>query len=209
MVQASLLTSFDSTLPLFVHATFGWSSTGAGLIFLPVVLPSFIGPLLGRVSDRHAHGARWLATVGFVAACPILILLRLVDHDGIRQKVLLCALLALLGFTLSMVLVPLMAEVTYAVEATVAKRPVGFLGEKGAYAQAYGLFNMAFAAGCLVGPLVGGLLNQRVGWSATTLVLGCLSAFSAFPTFWWTGGSYRKAVKRRSPPAEQQGEPGS
>ena len=30
LVQASLMTSFDSVLPLFVQRTFGWDSTGAG-----------------------------------------------------------------------------------------------------------------------------------------------------------------------------------
>ncbi|GAB7341742.1 hypothetical protein MBLNU457_g0076t1 [Dothideomycetes sp. NU457] len=207
LIQASLLTSFDSTLPIFVRDTFGWDSTGAGLIFLPIVVPSFLDPIIGWTSDKYANGARWLATIGFVAACPILILLRLVSYDSIRQKVLLCALLALLGLTLSMVLVPLMAEITYAVEATAAKRPEGFLGDKGAYAQAYGLFNMAFAGGCLVGPLVGGLINQHYGWGATTLALGCMSIFSAVPTFWWTGSSWRKARGNKKTVTANQVEP--
>lgn len=195
LIQASLLTSFDSTLPLFVRDKFGWNSIGAGLIFLPLVLPSLVGPLIGWAADKY--GPRWLATSGFVASVPLLILLRLVTHNSMSQKILLCALLCLLGFTLNLVLVPLMAEVTYAVEATTAKRPKGFLGDKGAYAQAYGLFNMAFAGGCLVGPLVGGLVNQRAGWGATTLVLGCLSAFSAVPTVVWTGGSIMKKRRKR------------
>jgi len=194
LIQASLLTSFDAILPIFVRDTFGWDSTGAGLIFLPVVVPSFMGPIIGWTSDKYPNGARWLATIGFIAASPILILMRLVSYDSMKQKVLLCALLALLGLTLTMVLVPLMAEITYAVEATAKKRPKGFLGDKGAYAQAYGLFNMAFAGGSMVGPLVGGLINQHSGWGATTLTLGCLSIFSAIPTFWWTGSSWRKAM---------------
>lgn len=195
LMQASLLTSFDSTLPIFVRNTFGWNSIGAGLIFLPIVLPSLIGPWIGKLSDRY--GPRWLATGGFVLATPVLILLRFVSYDSLRQKVLLCALLFLLGATLNLVLTPLMAEVTYAVEATTAKRPTNFLGKKGAYAQAYALFNMAFAGGCLVGPLVGGLVNQRAGWGATTLTLGCLSAFSALPTVIWTGGSILKKRRKR------------
>ena len=46
------MTSFDAVLPLYVKATFGWSSTGAGLIFLAVVLPSLLGPLIGWAADR-------------------------------------------------------------------------------------------------------------------------------------------------------------
>ena len=194
LIQASLLTSFDSTLPIFVHSVFGWNSIGAGLVFLPIVISSFFGPLIGWASDKY--GIRWLAGSGFILAVPCLILLRLVDHNSIRQKVLLCALLCLLGFTLNLVLTPLMAEIAYAVEATAAKRPKGFLGEKGAYAQAYGLFNVAFAGGCLVGPLVGGLVNQRAGWGATTLTLGILSAISAVPTLIWCGGSIFKQRRK-------------
>ncbi|KAK5010506.1 hypothetical protein LTR28_009490 [Elasticomyces elasticus] len=193
LIQAALLTSFDSVLPLFVRDTFGWDSVGAGLIFLPVVLPSFAGPLVGWLADKY--GPRWLTTVGFVAAAPCLILLRLVSHNSLGQKAVLCSLLFLIGMTLNLVLTPLMAEVTYAVEAKEKKHPDRSFGPYGAYAQAYGLFNMAFAGGCLVGPLLGGFVNQKAGWGATTLALGILSLFSALPSVVWSGGSIFK--KRR------------
>ncbi|KAF2222605.1 major facilitator superfamily domain-containing protein [Elsinoe ampelina] len=195
LVQAILLTSYDSTLPLFVRNTFTWNATGAGLIFLPVTIPAFFAPFIGRLSDRY--GPRHLATAGFLLGAPCIILQRLVESNTLRQKVLLCALLALLGVALNLVLTPLMAEITYSVEATVRKRPRGFFGDKGAYAQAYGLFNMAFAAGSMIGPLVGGLVVESKGWGAATLVLGVLSGVFAGPTFWWTGGSWGRERKRR------------
>lgn len=194
VIQASLLTAFDTILPLFVRDTFGWNSLGAGLIFLPIVVVSFAGPAVGWASDKY--GARWLATVGFVAACPFLILLRLVHKNTMDQKVLLCALLALIGTNLTLVLTPMMAEITYAVEAKASRHPPGFFGKNGAYAQAYSLFNMAWAAGCLVGPLLSGLVNQRAGWAVTVLILGCLSLATAIPTAIWTGGSIFKKRKR-------------
>ncbi|PNS18284.1 Quinidine resistance protein 1 [Sphaceloma murrayae] len=195
MVQAILLTSYDSTLPLFVRDTFGWNAIGAGLIFLPVTLPAFLAPVIGWTADRF--GARYLATAGFLLGAPCIILQRLVDSNTLHQKVLLCALLALLGVALNLVLTPLMAEITYSVEATVQKRPKGFLGEKGAYAQAYGLFNMAFAAGSMIGPLVGGLIVEYSGWPAATLALGVLSGALALPTWWWTGGSWGRHRRRQ------------
>lgn len=190
LVQAALLTSFDSILPLYVQDIFHWDSIGAGLIFLPLTLPSFAGPVIGYLADKH--GTRWLGTAGFILAIPPLVLLRLVDHDNIRQKVLLCGLLFIIGITLNLILVPLMAEITYAVEAKAAKRPPGYFGKGGAYAQAYGLFNMSFAGGSMAGPLLAGLIRAHSGWGTTTLVLGCVSAVSAIPTLIWGGGSIFK-----------------
>ncbi|KAK3674180.1 hypothetical protein LTR78_006027 [Recurvomyces mirabilis] len=195
LVQSSLLTAFDSMLPLYVRDTFHWNSTGAGLIFLPIVVVSFLGPLIGRASDQV--GPRWFATAGFVIGCPFIMLMRLVDHNSLTQKVLLCALLALFGLAMTLVITPIMAEITYAVDAKARRHPPGFFGKNGAYAQAYSLFNMAWAAGCFIGPLMGGLINQRAGWGTSTLVLGCLSIFTALPTAVWTGGSIFKQRKSR------------
>jgi MFS family permease len=50
VVCGVLLSAFDATLPLFVHRTFGWNSTGSGLIFLALVVPTFSGPIFGTGS---------------------------------------------------------------------------------------------------------------------------------------------------------------
>ena len=200
LIQSSLVTSFDSILPLFTKNTFGWNATGAGLIFLPVVIPTLLGPYLGHLSDRN--GPRWYATAGFLGCCPFLILLRLVDHDTLRQKVLLCALLALIGLFLTLALTPIMAEVTYAVMDKEKARPEGYYGENGAYAQAYSLFNMAWAGGCMVGPLLAGLVVNSRGWPTATLILGCVSAFTVLPVVVWTGGSWRKRGMKKGKEGE-------
>lgn len=101
IIQGSLLTAIDSVIPLFVQETFGWNSIGAGLIFLAVIIPGFLAPVVGWISDRH--GPRWLCVFGFIFQIPFWILLRFVTHNSIRQKVLLCALLALIGFALNLV----------------------------------------------------------------------------------------------------------
>ncbi|KAI6837740.1 MFS general substrate transporter [Hortaea werneckii] len=195
MIQAAFFTSFDSILPLFVRDTFNWDSLGAGLIFLPIVIVSFLGPLVGWACDKV--GPRWFATAGFTACCPFLILLRLVHDNTLPQKVLLCALLALFGLTQTVVLTPMMAEITYSVDAKAQTRPPGFFGKNGAYAQAYSLFNMAWAAGSMVGPLLAGLVNQRAGWGVTTMILGIVSIMTAIPAVIWTGGSLRKESGRK------------
>ena len=195
LIQATLFTAFDSILPLYVRDTFHWNSIGAGLIFLPIVVVSFLGPIFGSLSDKH--GPRWYATAGYVLACPFLILLRLVDENTMSDKILLCALLALIGLSLTIMITPMMAEITYAVTDKAKRRPRGYFGENGAYAQAYGLFNVAWAGGCLVGPLLAGLVTQAHGWSVATLILGCISLVTAIPVVIYCGGSITKQLKLR------------
>ena len=90
-----------------------------------------------------------------------------------------------------------MAEVTYAVMDKEDARPRGYYGRNGAYAQAYSLFNMAWAGGCMVGPLLAGLVVNAEGWPTATLILGCVSAFTVLPVVVWTGGSLRKKMQRK------------
>jgi MFS family permease len=179
------MTSFDSVLPLYAAETFSWGPTAAGLIFLPVVIPGFIAPLFGAISDRY--GPRWLVVGGFLLSVPILVCLRFVDQNTIREKVILCVLLALVGTTLAAVGPPLMAEITYILEAKEKRQP-GLYGEKGAFAQAYGLFVMSFAAGCLVGPIWAGFVEEQAGWATMAWSLGILSLGGAVPALIWTGG---------------------
>jgi MFS family permease len=185
IVQASLMTAFDSVIPLFVREIFQWSSIGAGLVFLAVMVPSFASPVVGTLSDRY--GARWFAVAGFIFAIPFWIMLRLVTHNSLNQKVLLCALLALIGVSLTLVMPPLMAEITYVVEAKEKEKP-GRFGSNGAYAQAYGLFVAAFAAGTLIGPLWSGYIETAAGWGTMSWTLGLLSFAGAVPCLLWTGG---------------------
>jgi MFS family permease len=189
LIQAALITSFDSVLTIHAANLFGWSATGAALLFLPIVIPNSLGPLFGWFSDKY--GGRYQVTLGFLGACPPLICLRFVDENTINDKVILCALLALTGLFLSLTFPPIMAEISAVVEAKektmLASGRSGF-GPGGAYAQAFGLFNMAFAGGCMVGPLLAGFIVEDKGWSTMALVLGILSAITAVPACLWLGG---------------------
>jgi len=189
LMQAVISTSFETTVPLHVRDTFSFGPTGAGLIFLPAVLPTFTAPLVGMLSDRY--GPRFIATAGYICSVPFLILLRLPNKDTVPQIVLFCAFLALVGLSLTLVIAPVMAEFTLAVRQFETAKP-GRFGPNGAFAQAYSLFNVAFAGGSLVGPLLAGFLNRAAGWKVVTLVLGLLCAATAVPTVIYTGGLINK-----------------
>lgn len=176
LIQSTLLTAWDAVLPLYVHRLFRWGSTGGGLIFLPLILPTFVAPLIGYWSDKR--GPRVPTALGFLLAVPFLVAMRAVNHGGIGQVALLCALLACLGVALSMAMTPLLAEITYIINVKQKSHP-GVFGRRGAYATAYGLFNTAFAGGMLVGPIWGGFVTLRSGWGTMGWTLAVLALVGA------------------------------
>lgn len=202
LFQCVLLTAFEATLPLRVAEVFHWNSLGAGLVFLAFALTTFSAPFVGMFVD--SYGPRLPTVLGFLFATIPLVLLLLINHPGIRQIVFLCALLALLGLALTTAMVPLMAEITYSVSAQEKRHP-GVFGERGAYAQAYGIWNCAFAGGVLIGPLWGGFVRDKAGWSTMCWSLGVLSAVCVVPAALWTGGWIFDPAKRQYRHAEMQG----
>ncbi|KAL6913140.1 hypothetical protein ACHAPO_005085 [Fusarium lateritium] len=186
-VQALINTALESTLPLLTHEIFGWDSIGAGLIFLPLILPSFLGPVVGMIGDRY--GPKWLASFGFLFATPFVVCLMFVDKNTIQDKILLCGLLAGVGITMACIFGPLMAEITWAVQGEDGT------GGAGQIAQAYGLYNMAYSGGSLVGPIMGGMVKDSSGWGTVGWSLGIVVFVSGIPTFLYTGGPLKHNFK--------------
>lgn len=182
LVHSIIQTSFDSTLPLLVESMFHWDSVGAGLVFLPLVLPSFLGPVIGILGDRY--GPKWLATGGFLFGTPFLVCLRFVAENNIQDKVMLCGLLVGVGIAIALVFGPLMAEITWSVTGDGTDAEAMSVAP---YAQAYGLYNMAFSGGALVGPLMGGLIRDAAGWPTVCWVLGLITAVTAVTQLLWVG----------------------
>lgn len=184
MVSASMA-AFDSTLPLFVNRIFDWDALGAGLIFIALLLPHLAGPWIGYCVDKY--GPRWIATGGLILLLPFWILLRLVDHNTIRQKVLLCGLLSGVGVAGALAVTSLMTEFSKVCDGKERQDPSLF-GGKSAYATSYGIFNVAWAAGSLAGPLMAAALERNEGWATMTLVFGILSAVCTIPVVLFSGG---------------------
>lgn len=49
IVQATMMSSFEVTLPLHLRDIFNYDSKGTGLAFIPLVLPTFFSPVIGRL----------------------------------------------------------------------------------------------------------------------------------------------------------------
>lgn len=194
-IDAMILTGFDVTLPLFVSDTFHWNSLGAGLIFLAPLCPSFFQPIYGRCVDRF--GPRWIAGAGLLLCVPPFVCLRFVTHDSLGQKVLFCALLFLIGFGASLTLSATMAEFMNVCTEKERKKP-GSMGKSGAYAQSYGLFNVSWALGSLIGSYWAGGIRQAAGFGAMGWSFALLCGVFVVPTVLFIGGSFfeRKARKQ-------------
>ena len=186
LVEAAIFSGLETVLPLETQSVFNWDSEGGGLIFLPLTLTAFLGPVVGRICDNY--GPRLPIFVGFLLQCPCLTLLRFVNHNSIQQKVLLCVLLTLIGCCITLTIDPLMAEIVYSVEEKAKQEPERYQKPNAAYAQAFALFNMAFSIGNTVGPLCAGLVRNAAGWGTMSWALGLLSGVAAVPTGLWCGG---------------------
>jgi len=154
-----------------------------GLVYMAIALPVlFISPFAGWLCDRS--GPKVPAAGGLLFSVPFLILLRLPhasEYNQAGQVAILCVILACLGTTLTFVIPPSMSEVALVV------REHG----SGEYGQAYGLFNVAFSGGFIVGPLWGGYVTQDVGWNVMVGTLAGLAGFSVIPVAIWTGGGIK------------------
>jgi MFS family permease len=180
--------NFEQTIPLYVMETFGWSSSGAGLIFIASSVPSFAGVYIGKAIPRL--GIRILGTAAFLLASSCWILMRLVESYTTLHIILLISLLLLLGLAIVTIEVVSMTEVFQVIEDFELEFP-GAFGEKSPVAQAYALFNMAFAGGQLLGPILAGGMRVHAGWSAMTLVLGALCGVTALPIALFGGANWQ------------------
>ncbi|KAK8181296.1 major facilitator superfamily domain-containing protein [Phyllosticta citribraziliensis] len=201
LTMSILFGSLDAVVPLYTRETFHFSSIGAGLIFLPIVIPTFLAPVFGYLADHTSP--RYPTALGFVVAAPIMACLRYVYHNSLHQKVLMCALLALFGVALAAIAPAVMAEICYVVAAREEKNP-GVFGPKGAYAQAYGLFNVAWALGALIGPIWAGDVKDDAGWGTVWWSLAVLSVLTAVPVALWCGGWIADERARKREEREQR-----
>jgi MFS family permease len=195
LLMAWIMTSFESTMTIHLHDLFNFTSLGAALMFLALAVPSFVEPLVGKLSDKI--GPRWIVSLGFVFLTPMLIILRLPNGDSVNHIVLFAALVALVGLGLTLIFAPVMGELSNVV-AAIEKHNSGKFGPGKGYGQAYGLFNVAFSLGSLIGPFHAGGVFENQGWAMTVLSLGIVTAISVIPSVIFTGGNILYKAKNRS-----------
>lgn len=177
VLDATLLTTFDGALAIHLQDTFNYTSLGVGLTYMSLVIPTFLAPYIGHIADRY--GARVVLTTALLLGAIPLACLRFVDHDSLKQKVLVCALLALAGVFSAGRLGIYSAQTDHGVVEYAKQNPSLFSHDR-AIAQSQGLWSASYSAGCALGPLWGGLIQGAAGWKTETWTVALLSVVAGF-----------------------------
>lgn len=192
-VQATLLGSFDATIPTVASEYFAFTSLQSGVLFLPLGAFDFLlGPVFGWAVDRLGTKAVAVSTYAYLV--PALVLLRIPHAGGTPQVVIYGVLLALSGIGLAGIGAPSIVEAGAVVQKYYEANPE-FFGDEGPYAQLYGLNSMVFSAGLTLGPELAGELKEAVGYGNMNAVLAGICAVTAGLCWVYIGG--RPGVLRR------------
>lgn len=143
-------TALEPTLPLRAQDVWHLNTTKVGILFLAATIPSLVsGPITGILTDRTSPG--------LVSACCILLSMPWFYPFALKGylSVFVVSLVFSMFFA-SGVLTPITAEL-----AAVARNTPGM-----GYAHTYGAFNMAYAFGNALGPIIGGQIydGNTNGW---------------------------------------------
>jgi len=154
VILSSTMSMLEPILAIFLGTTLAISPARIGMLFgISAVVTATLHPFVGRMADQM--GARRLTLVGLCASAATLALLG--QTWSYASAVPFFMLQAMAG---ALVITPSLA---YMGEAT-SEAGIGSFG------VSYGLYNVAWGAGLLGGPAVGGFLFERMGLSRLLIV---------------------------------------
>ena len=154
IVVAATLSMLEPVMALFLATRLGIGPARIGLVFgVAAVATTILNPIYGRLADRY--GARRLTMVGLLLEASALPFVPLAwNYESAVVLAVFHASMAALAITPSL---------AYMGEAT-SEAGIGSFG------VSYGLYNMAWGAGLLGGPALGGFLFERMGFARLALV---------------------------------------
>jgi MFS family permease len=146
----------EPVLSLYLSDAIGLGPARIGLVFgAGAVVAACLHPISGRIADRV--GGRRLTLIGLAAVGGTLPLLAMIwsFHSAL-------AAYPIVAIAIAMLVTP---SLTYMADA------VSTTGER-SFGVAYGIYNFAWALGLLVGPALGGVLFERMGFLPLSLTWG-------------------------------------
>ena len=170
-VGSAVTSAIEPILPVRLAVGLGLDTAGIGLLFaLLVIIGAVLNPMVGAALNRVSP--RLLALIGAALAIAGLLLL----GAGSRLPVVIAGIVCL-GGAIAFLVAP--AGTLIGVQGARTTPP--------ALGGAYSLYNLAYAAGLILGPMTAGALTSALGYSAACAVLAgavavvALGGFSRLP----------------------------
>lgn len=194
LVSSLMICSLEAVLPLYTRHLFNWSPTLSGACLGVFLIPIIVDPLIGILAASRARRA-FLAGLGLLlASLAFFALSRVIAPVTVASKVLLWVMISIAGLGFVLIATPTMLDIGSVVEDGEESCP-GLYGPGGGVATSYGLYNVAWASGNLVGSVLAGWAMQHVGWEGLCIGLGSLCAVSAVLVALYCGGGIRERWK--------------
>ena len=175
----------EPMLPIRLSRTFDMSRTGIGLLFgVTMTFFGVLSPVVGRLSDRI--GRKKLIVAGLVATAVVAPLLTVAPSVPLTY-----VLMGLYGVTAAFFATPSLPLITDNLSAT------GEPGENtgSLFGTAFGVMNLFWSLGYVLGPLLGGVMTGLGGLLSATLVYSFLLLALTVPVMKVLGNG-----KREQPP---------
>ena len=166
-VGSAVTSAIEPILPVRLAVGLGLDTAGIGLLFaLLVIIGAVLNPMVGAILNRVSP--RVLALIGAALAIAGLLLL----GAGSRLPVVIAGIVCL-GGAIAFLVAP--AGTLIGVQGARTTPP--------ALGGAYSLYNLAYAAGLILGPMTAGALTSALGYSAACAVLAGAVAMVAVVGF--------------------------
>ncbi|ASA26306.1 MFS transporter [Paenibacillus donghaensis] len=158
ILGSSIPAVLEPTLPLRLKEVFGLSPGGIGLLFMiPTAAYGLIAPFAGSLSGKIGNFP--LIRVGLAITAVALPL------NALGASLWLQALtLAMLGIGMGTILSPSLPELALAAEQSGVR----------SYGVVFSVYNTAYSAGMMVGPLMAGLLTDYFGIQSAYIAVGII-----------------------------------
>ncbi|RAO65054.1 uncharacterized protein BHQ10_001066 [Talaromyces amestolkiae] len=181
IMNAGILSSFETVLPLYLVQLFHIDSARVGLFFLSLSGSTLLSPTFGKIADKY--GTKWITVISTICVGGAILMMSLVNRNTTFHQSLLYVLLFFCGIGRTGQRVGMSTDTGLALRALVEEPGVvdQQLTVAGITGQAYGLLSTACGIGVTLGPLLRSL----------TLSL-------AVPSAMYTGGDLRRKKEKQA-----------
>ncbi|NXJ77746.1 S18B1 protein, partial [Trogon melanurus] len=194
----------DPTMSLFVIKKFKLPTGYVGLVFLGLALSySLSSPLLGLLSDKLPYVRKWLLVSGGLMTALCFFMLGPAPVLHIESQLWMFVLvLVLIGFSLGMSAIPVFPEILQCAYENGFEEGLSLLG------LVSGLFNAVWSLGAFVGPVLGGFLNEKLGFEWASAIQGGWALLSGLAAgiFYITDSARRSSSSNLQNPSDDNEE---